>query len=147
MQRFPEYIIPKPILFCISVIVLFNLSFAAWSAEFPDEGQCRTLWQQNRTIKPTVEGWCLFIDRSKGNCLACHGIEFAGWPNTLHAAGNIGPYLEQINQKFPDRTGLERIIADPSLKNPRTVMPKFGRHRILTRAEINLIVEFLMSIH
>ncbi len=87
-----------------------------------------------------AEGRLLAFDRGKGNCLTCHDI--AGGD----LAGSIGPPLKDIKSKFPDRNDLVAIITDETRRNPLTVMPPFGRNRILTGAEINAIVDFLQTL-
>jgi mono/diheme cytochrome c family protein len=37
-------------------------------------------------------------------------------------------------------------VADPSVRNPRTLMPLYGRHRILTDREIDRVVDYLLSL-
>ena len=79
-------------------------------------------------------------DVYKGNCLACHQIP--GDPTAVTSA-NIGPPLAAMRQRFPDRALLRNQIWDPTLRNPQTVMPPFGKHGILTEQEIDLVVEYL----
>jgi len=85
-------------------------------------------------------GRSLAHDIYKGNCLACHQIP--GDPNAVTSA-NIGPPLAAMRQRFPDRALLRNQIWDPTLRNPQTVMPPFGKHGILTEQEIDLVVEYL----
>jgi sulfur-oxidizing protein SoxX len=87
-----------------------------------------------------AKGQNLAHDVYKGNCLACHQIP--GDANAVSLA-NIGPPLVAMRQRFPDRALLRDQIWDPTLRNPRTVMPPFGKHGILTGQEIDLIVEYL----
>ena len=83
------------------------------------------------------EGQKLTFDRGKGNCLTCHDIRGGDLP------GTIGPPLKDIKSKYPDRNDLVAILTDETQRNPLTVMPPFGRNRILTSEEINAIVDFL----
>jgi sulfur-oxidizing protein SoxX len=80
------------------------------------------------------------IAQKKGNCLACHAI--AG--GTL--AGNIGPPLVAMKARFPDKREVRAQIEDPTVKNPRTIMPPFGKHGILTEKEIDLITEYIYTL-
>jgi sulfur-oxidizing protein SoxX len=48
-----------------------------------------------------------------------------------------------MRSRFPDRTGLRSQIWDSTVRNPQTVMPPFGKHKILTDSEIELIVDYL----
>jgi sulfur-oxidizing protein SoxX len=86
------------------------------------------------------EGQKLAFDRGKGNCLTCHVIKGGDLP------GTIGPELKNIKSKYPDRNDLVAILHDETKRNPLTVMPPFGRNRILTEQEINAIVDFLQTL-
>ena len=87
-----------------------------------------------------AEGQKLAFDRGKGNCLTCHVIKGGNLP------GTIGPALTDIKTKYPDRNELVAILVDATKRNPLTVMPPFGRNRILTDKEINAIVDFLQTL-
>ena len=87
-----------------------------------------------------AEGQKIAFDRSKGNCLTCHDIKGGDLP------GSIGPKLENIKAKYPDRNDLVAILNDETKRNPLTVMPPFGRNRILTEREINAVVDFLQTL-
>jgi len=82
----------------------------------------------------------LAFDRRKGNCLACHQI--AGGDS----AGNIGPPLIVIKTRYPDKAVLRQRIWDATAFNPETPMPPFGRHKILTEKEIDILVSFIWSL-
>jgi sulfur-oxidizing protein SoxX len=82
----------------------------------------------------------LAFDRKKGNCLACHQIEGGNLP------GNIGPALVAMKARFPDKAVLRAQIWDATAKNPNTMMPPFGRHEIMTEAEIDKVLEFIHSL-
>src|SRR5581483_5868650 len=87
-----------------------------------------------------AEGQKLAFDRGKGNCLTCHEIKGGDSP------GTIGPALTGIRTKYPDRNDLVAIVTDETRRNPQTVMPPFGRNRILTEKEISAIVDFLQTL-
>jgi sulfur-oxidizing protein SoxX len=87
-----------------------------------------------------AEGQKLAFDRGKGNCLTCHVIRGGDLP------GSIGPELKDIKSKYPERSELVAILTDETKRNPQTVMPPFGRNRILTEQEINAIVDFLQTL-
>jgi sulfur-oxidizing protein SoxX len=87
-----------------------------------------------------AEGARLAFERSKGNCLTCHVIKGGDLP------GTIGPELKDIKAKYPDRNELVAIVSDEPKRNPQTMMPPFGRNRILTEQEINAIVDFLQTL-
>ena len=80
------------------------------------------------------------FDRSKGNCLTCHAIKGGTLP------GSIGPELVDIKSKYPNRADLVAIITDETTRNPLTVMPPFGRNRILTPKEIEAVADFLQTL-
>jgi sulfur-oxidizing protein SoxX len=86
------------------------------------------------------EGKKIAFDRKKGNCLACHHIEGG------KLAGNIGPALVAMKARFPDKGVMRAQIWDATVKNPNTMMPPFGRHEILSEAEIDKVVEFIYSL-
>jgi len=86
------------------------------------------------------EGQKIAFDRSKGNCLTCHDIKGGDLP------GSIGPPLKDIKSKYPDRNDLVAIVSDETKRNPQTVMPPFGRNRILTEQEIEAVVDFLQTL-
>ena len=87
-----------------------------------------------------ADGQRLAFDRGKGNCLSCHEIKGGDLP------GTIGPELTNIKSKYPDRNELVAILYDETKRNPQTMMPPFGRNRILTANEINAIVDFLQTL-
>jgi L-cysteine S-thiosulfotransferase len=87
-----------------------------------------------------AEGQKIAFDRGKGNCLTCHEIKGGDLP------GTIGPPLKDIKSKYPDRNELIAILTDETQRNPQTVMPPFGRNRILTEQEINAVVDFLQTL-
>ena len=88
---------------------------------------------------PAVLGGCVAIDRKKGNCHSCHqiaGINF----------GNVAPPLVSMKQRFPDKAKLRAQVWDATAVNPKTVMPPFGRHGILSDKEVDNVVEFLLTL-
>src|ERR1700749_492230 len=93
-----------------------------------------------RAQSSVAEGQKLAFDRGKGNCLTCHVIKGGDLP------GTIGPELKDIKSKYPDRNDLVAILNDETKQNPQTLMPPFGRNRILTEQEINAIVDFLHTL-
>ena len=83
-------------------------------------------------------------DPTKGNCLACHRIPDD--PAAVTSA-DIGPPLENLGNRFPDRTILRQRIWDSSRINPNSLMPPFGRNGILSTDEIELVVDYLYSLN
>ncbi len=84
----------------------------------------------------------LAFEIAKGNCLACHMFPGDSRANTL---ANIGPPLLSIRSRFPDRAQLRSRLWDPMQTNPNTVMPPYGKHNILSRDEIELIIDYLYT--
>jgi sulfur-oxidizing protein SoxX len=89
------------------------------------------------------QGRQLAHDFNKGNCLACHTAPRDKSAVTL---ANIAPPLVMMRERFPDREALRRQIWDPMERNPNTVMPPFGKHRILTEEEIELVIDYLYTL-
>jgi len=87
-----------------------------------------------------AEGQKLAFDRGKGNCLTCHVIKGGDLP------GSIGPELKDIKTKYPNRDDLVAIVTDETKRNQQTVMPPFGRNRILSEKEISAVVDFLQTL-
>ncbi len=79
-------------------------------------------------------------DRKKGNCLSCHLIIGAELP------GNAGPPLIGMQARWPDREALKLQISNAALRNPETIMPPYGQHRILTEVELETLVDFIYSL-
>lgn len=79
-------------------------------------------------------------DRNNGNCYSCHLVQGA------ELAGNAGPPLLAMKMRFPDREVLKAQVADPRTRNPNTIMPPYGAHGILTEQELDLVVDYLLSL-
>lgn len=88
------------------------------------------------------DGQALAFDKNKGNCLACHAI-----PNDSKATapGNIGPALIGMKVRYPDRAKLRAQIWDATALNPNTAMPPFGKNKILTESEVDLVTDYILS--
>jgi sulfur-oxidizing protein SoxX len=87
-----------------------------------------------------LDGKALAFDRGKGNCLSCHDIKGG------ELAGTIGPPLNDMKSRFPDRNELIGIVTDETKRNPQTVMPAFGRNLVLDEKEISAIVDYLYTL-
>ena len=85
-------------------------------------------------------GRAIAHDVYKGNCLGCHQIP--GDPAAVSLA-NIGPPLVSMRQRFPKRAVLREQLWDSTVRNPDSVMPPFGRHRILSDEEIDLVLDYI----
>ena len=97
-----------------------------------------------QAAEPTAEdiaaGRAIAEDRNAGNCFACHLVEGA------ELAGNVGPPLMAMKMRFPEREALYQQIADPRVRNPNTVMPPYGAHGILSERELNLVIDYLLTL-
>lgn len=82
-------------------------------------------------------------NRSKGNCLACHG--FPTLPDA-EQTGNSGPPLIAMQARFPEKKVLRDKIWDATVTNPYSFMPPFGKHGALTGEEIDKVVDFLYGL-
>jgi sulfur-oxidizing protein SoxX len=74
-----------------------------------------------------------------GQCQQCHEIKGIG------DFGNIGPSLVDLKARYADRKDVVEIVNDETKRNPQTVMPPFGRNLILTKQEIESIVDYLYN--
>ena len=51
-----------------------------------------------------------------------------------------------MKARYPERSELRDQIWDATVANPRTTMPPFGKHGILTDEEINLITDYIYTL-
>jgi len=79
----------------------------------------------------------LAFNASKGNCLACHMIAGGDQPGTM------GPPLIAMKARYPDRQALFEVVWDPRHKFPNTAMPPIGAYGILSKDEVNKVVDFV----
>lgn len=85
------------------------------------------------------EGQSVYHGKSRGNCVACHDI-----PDEItNQAGNQGPMIIAMKQRFPNKAELRAQIWDATVKNPLTIMPPMGKHNILTEEDIDAVVEYI----
>ena len=85
----------------------------------------------------------VFANPDKGNCIACHLVPADA---SLKSFSRIGPSLADVKTRIPDRARLRAIVWDPVAGQPNTVMPPYGRNRILTEAEIDAVVAYLETL-
>lgn len=86
------------------------------------------------------QGKAIAFDRKKGNCLACHMIQGGNSP------GNIGPPLIAMKGRYPNKADLRNQIYDATVANPESSMIPFGKHEVLTKAELDKVVEFIWTL-
>ena len=80
------------------------------------------------------------MDRTKGNCIACHMMPGGQSP------GTIGPALIAIPSRYPTVDKLQAQIHDPTVANPMSAMPPFGKNRILTDKELKDVTAYIWSL-
>lgn len=85
----------------------------------------------------------LFSRADKGHCIACHRLPAGAGPATR---SDLGPELTGARMRELGKAALREVIADPTVANPSTVMPPYGRHRILQTSEIARLVDFLHAL-
>ena len=84
-----------------------------------------------------------FVRADKGHCIACHQLPEGSGPRTR---ADLGPALAGERMRALGRERLRAVIEDPTRANPETVMPPYGKHRILDAAEIRRLVEYLHAL-
>lgn len=85
----------------------------------------------------------LFVSPMKGHCIACHQLPEGSGPATR---ADLGPKLAGARMRELGKPALRRLLDDPLPQQPETLMPPFGKHRILEPAEIDRLVEFLHAL-
>lgn len=77
--------------------------------------------------------------KGMGNCSACHAIP----ADEKLVAGDIGPPMIGMKSRFPDIEKLKAAIADQKAFAPDTIMPPFGRNKLLTPEQIDVIAQYI----
>ena len=95
----------------------------------------RSCWARAQRGAASSEGFKLV----GAHCLTCHEVKGGD------DFGNVGPSLKDFKASHPDRKEVAAIIFDETKRNPQTVMPPFGRNRIIDEKEIEAIVDFLYT--
>lgn len=85
----------------------------------------------------------IFVRPDKGNCIACHQVPEGSGP-AIRA--DVGPRLDASRLKGWNRERLRALLADPARLNPDTVMPPYGRHRLLDSREIDRVIDYLHAL-
>ena len=83
----------------------------------------------------------LFSSSAKGmgNCSACHSIP----ADDKLIAGDIGPPIIGMKERYPDISKLKEAIEDQRKFSPDTIMPPFGRNKLLTPEQIDVITQYI----
>ena len=92
---------------------------------------------------PQDAGRELFTRVDKGHCIACHQLPAGAGPATR---SDLGPALAGERMRALGKAQVRAIISDPTRANPATVMPPYGRHRILDEREIGVLTDFLHAL-
>lgn len=85
----------------------------------------------------------LFVRPDKGYCIACHAVPASAGPVTR---SNVGPALEGSRMRELGSPALHELLRDPTRARPDTIMPPFGKHRILEEREIDAVTEYLLAL-
>jgi sulfur-oxidizing protein SoxX len=93
--------------------------------------------------KKEETGKDIAFNKSKGNCLACHGMPTV--PDA-ESTGLYGPPLIAMSARYPDKAKLRAQIWDATVANPATTMPPFGKHGVLTEAEIDKVTDYIYGL-
>lgn len=93
--------------------------------------------------KKEETGKDIAFNRSKGNCLACHAMPTL--PDAV-SAGMYGPPLIAMSARYPSKAKLRAQIWDATAANPSTSMIPYGKHGVLTEAEIDKVTDFVYGL-
>ena len=128
----------------ISAIMLSgNVLAAAHSAQAPAAGATAPAAAPAAAPKKEETGKDIAFNRSKGNCLACHGMPTV--PDAV-SAGLYGPPLIAMSARYPSKAALRAQIWDATAKNPSSTMIPYGKHGVLTEAEIDKVTDFVYGL-
>jgi sulfur-oxidizing protein SoxX len=100
---------------------------------------------QDEAAAPQKEmtGKDIAFDRKKGNCLACHAMPTV--PDAV-SAGMYGPPLIAMSARYPDKAKLRAQIWDATKANPSSSMIPYGKHGVLSEAEIDKVTDFVYGL-
>lgn len=93
--------------------------------------------------KKEETGKDIAFDRRKGNCLACHAMPTL--PDA-ESPGQFGPPLIAMSARFPDKARMRAQIWDATTFNAASSMIPFGKHGVLTEAEIDKVADFVYGL-
>ncbi|MEW6591865.1 MAG: sulfur oxidation c-type cytochrome SoxX [Pseudomonadota bacterium] len=103
------------------------------------------LAQQAGAAAPKKEetGKDIAFNRTKGNCLACHAMPTV--PDA-QSPGLYGPPLIAMSARYPSKAALRAQIWDATVANPGSSMIPYGKHGVLTEAEIDKVTDFVYGL-
>ena len=90
-----------------------------------------------------MTGKQLAFTNTKGNCLACHAMPTQ--PDA-ESPGMYGPPLIAMSARYPDKAKLRAQIWDATKANPSSTMIPYGKHGVLTEAEIDKVTDFVYGL-
>jgi L-cysteine S-thiosulfotransferase len=90
-----------------------------------------------------LTGKQIAFDKKKGNCLACHAMPTV--PDA-ESPGLYGPPLIAMSARYPDKAKLRAQIWDATVANPSSSMIPFGKHGVLSEAEIDKVTDFVYGL-
>ena len=93
--------------------------------------------------KKEETGKDIAFNRSKGNFLACHAMPTL--PDA-ESPGQYGPPLIAMSARFPDKARMRAQIWDATTFNAASSMIPFGKHGVLTEAEIDKVADFVYGL-
>jgi sulfur-oxidizing protein SoxX len=122
-----------------------NVLAAAHGATTPAPGATAPVAAPAAAAAPKKEetGKDIAFNRSKGNCLACHGMPTV--PDA-ESTGLYGPPLIAMSARYPSKAALRAQIWDATAKNPSSTMIPYGKHGVLTEAEIDKVTDFVCGL-
>jgi Cytochrome c, mono- and diheme variants len=87
-------------------------------------------------------GKSIAFNRTQGNCLACHVLPGG------KMAGDVGPDLAVLPLKaiFKTKEKLVDFLYDPEKVIPHINMPQFGKNKVLTHHQMELVADYLWSL-
>jgi len=101
------------------------------------------LAQNAAAPKKEETGKDIAYNRTKGNCLACHAMPTQ--PDA-ESPGMYGPPLIAMSARYPDKAKLRAQIWDATKANPSSSMIPYGKHGVLTEAEIDKVTDFVYGL-
>ncbi len=93
--------------------------------------------------KKEETGKDIAFNRGKGNCLACHAMPTL---SDAESPGQYGPPLIAMSARFPDKARMRAQIWDATTFNAASSMIPFGKHGVLTEAEIDKVTDFVYGL-
>ena len=120
-----------------------NVLAAAHGATAPATGAAAPAAAAAAAPKKEETGKDIAFNRSKGNCLACPGMPTV--PDA-ESTGLYGPPLIAMSARYPSKAALRAQIWDATAKNPSSTMIPYGKHGVLTEAEIDKVTDFVYGL-